>query len=233
MSPYQAVLFDIDDTLIDFRRSETLSLKSCYDHFFKSVIDFASFANDYSRINRALWNQAEEGIISTAIIGTERFKQLTAFYDTPYAPDIPQHYEREIITHSAWIEGASDFLHQLKEKRIEIAYVTNGFAHMQRAKYLKLDLKRFSDILVISEEVGFSKPHPTIFLHALSHIQKKPEEVLMIGDSLSSDGEGARKLNIPFCWFNPKKNPNPKDWQPVMTLSSFSEFELRSLLTIQ
>jgi FMN phosphatase YigB (HAD superfamily) len=75
---------------------------------------------------------------------------------------------------------------------------------------------------VISEELGFSKPHPQIFLHALKLTNTEIANTLMVGDSLSSDGEGARRLGMPFCWYNPEQAQNNRNWQPDFMISDLS-----------
>ncbi len=69
-------------------------------------------------------------------------------------------------------------------------------------------------MLVISEEVGWAKPDPKIFHHTLDLLHIQASETLMIGDSLSSDGEGARRVGMPFAWYNPSKAPALKHWHP-------------------
>lgn len=69
MQPYQTILFDIDDTLIDFKKSEAISLSKCYDHFYKKSVEFEDFLQDYNKINHALWQLAERNQICASVIG--------------------------------------------------------------------------------------------------------------------------------------------------------------------
>ena len=220
MTQCKAILFDIDDTLIDFKKSEALSLTQCYAKFFKKAVDFEQFCKDYSKINRSLWNLAEENKISPSIIGKERFKQVLEHYGMTPNGEIPEYYEQQLIQNSSWVHDAPQLLQVLKDKNIKIGFVTNGFSYLQKSKFKKLNLGQYSDILVISEEVGFSKPHPQIFLHALELTKTEASHTLMVGDSLSSDGEGARGVGLPFCWYNPKQTQHNLDWQPHFIIPS-------------
>ncbi len=217
-----AIFFDLDDTLIDFKSSEKISLKHCYERYFDALIDYDIFLSDYSRINRDLWNQLEQGKVSAQIVRKRRFQQLTHLYQMAFDAEIMLYFEQELIHHSTWVDGAVDLLETLKAANFKIGFVTNGFAHMQRNKYTNLNLSYYSSTLVISEEVGFAKPHPQIFQHALSLLGARADDTLMVGDSLTSDGEGARKLGMPFCWYNPHRNPNHPDWQPDLTIHKLS-----------
>ena len=121
------------------------------------------------------------------------------------------------------IEGGEALLEALQASSIPIGFITNGFTHLQREKEKKLRLSRFSDIMIISEECGVAKPHPEIFHRALERIQSEPSQTLMIGDSLSSDGQGAQNVKMPFCWYNPYQLENLHDWQPILIIQSLTE----------
>lgn len=226
MKNFNTVLFDVDDTLVDFKASEILSLKSCYERYFKKI-PYMVFLQDYTRINRRLWDEVEKRIISPKIVGQKRFQELAELHQLPFTPSIPDLFEQGLVDHATWIEGATALLENLKKTNIKIGFVTNGLTRVQRGKYKHLGVARFTEVLVISEEVGFAKPQPQIFQIALKELNAKAEETLMVGDSLSSDGEGARNLGISFCWYNPKKAAHSLTWQPDLTISSWEEFTLR------
>jgi YjjG family noncanonical pyrimidine nucleotidase len=223
MKRYKAALFDLDDTLIDFKKSEGISLRKCYAKYFHHLVTWDAFHSHYAKINRTLWNLAEEGKIPTSSIGDLRFQQLADLYRIPFVPEIVQFYEESLIFHSDWNEGAEELLNQLKELSIPIAFITNGFTHLQRDKQKKLRLSRFSNIMVVSEECGVAKPHPKIFHAALDRIQAEPSHTLMVGDSLTSDGQGAKNIQMPFCWYNPHRLPNPLDWEPEIVIHNLKD----------
>ena len=220
---YSSVLFDLDDTLIDFKRSEGISLRKCYARYFHHLATWDAFHSQYAVINRALWAKAEKGKISTSSISNRRFEELADHYRIPFTLDVVKYYENQLIYNSHWIEGAEELLLALQKLSIPIAFITNGFTHLQRDKQKKLQLTRFSQIMVVSEECGVAKPHPKIFETALKLLNVAPEKTLMIGDSLTSDGQGAKNLKIPFCWYNPEHLPNPHDWQPDLVIHALKD----------
>lgn len=223
MHSLSAVLFDLDDTLIDFRKSETISLQNCYDRYFHHLISWDAFQEHYTFINRALWDLAEAGEIPISGIGHRRFQELSEKYCIPFLPEISSFYEEELIMHSDWTEGAEELLEELQTKQVPIGFVTNGFSYLQQRKNQKLQLSRFSKILVISEECGVAKPHPKIFQHALDQLVAHPDQTLMVGDSLSSDGQGARNMSMPFCWYNPKQASHSLDWEPTFIIHALKD----------
>ena len=85
--------------------------------------------------------------------------------------------------------------------------------------------KYFNDI-VISENVGVSKPNPGIFEYALNNMDNiNKNEILMIGDSLSSDIKGGINFNIDTCWYNPNNLENNTDIIPTYVVSSLNELK--------
>lgn len=220
---FSCVLFDLDDTLVDFKKSEALSLTDCYARFFHHLVSQEAFQEHYHRINRTLWNLAEEGKLPIASIGHKRFQDLATLYRTPFLPEISNFYEQRLVEHSSWIEGAEELLKKLQTDKIPIGFVTNGFTHLQHGKDKKLGLSRFSKVLIISEEFGIAKPHPQIFQKALQELNAIPERTLMVGDSLTSDGQGAKNASIPFCWYNPNKLSNPHDWAPKFVIHALNQ----------
>jgi len=221
MKNFHAVLFDIDDTLIDFEKSQSLSLKDCYEKYFSKATDYDSFHFDFAAINADLWHQVESHVLCPSQIGKMRFDQITSLYEMPPNPEISPFYENELVKNSDWTDGAKELLGRLKEQGVKIGFVTNGFAHVQKQKSEKFALHEYSDILVISEEVGFSKPHPKIFEHTKALINEEFAHTLMVGDRITSDGIGAKNIGMPFCWYNPKGLQPPEGFEPEMTIDSF------------
>ncbi len=163
---FQSYLFDLDDTLIDFKASESIGLQKCREAHFP-LVERASFEKDFHAINRSLWQSAEQGDFPIGQIDQERFARLCRLYDREEDQKIAAYYGESLVQHSSWIEGARELLVALQECGAKIGYLTNGFSRIQKAKVEKLGLNRFSEVLVISEEVGMAKPKPEIFFHAL------------------------------------------------------------------
>jgi len=220
---YKWLLFDLDDTLVDFKASMKQSLENAHRRFFQAHIEFSAFEEQFSLINHRLWGRAESGAICPSEIGRRRFEELMDGLNVAFHPEVPEYYENELIVNSRWIEKAEDVLIELLQAGVKMAFVTNGFAHIQRAKYRNLQLHRFTDVLMISEEVGHSKPHPKMFIDAMQLISAEQGRALVVGDSLSSDGKGAMHAGIDFCWFNPLKKIREPDCAVHVEIQHLSE----------
>ncbi len=119
--------------------------------------------------------------------------------------------------------GARELLEQLS-RQATLGLITNGLGEVVRARIDRLGLEQYFDAIVISGEVGTSKPGTEIFdlmFEALGHPGK--EEVLMIGDSPSSDIAGADSFGIAACWYNPSQKPQPDGVRIDHQISSLGE----------
>jgi FMN phosphatase YigB (HAD superfamily) len=65
----------------------------------------------------------------------------------------------------------------------------------------------FKNKVFISEEVGYHKPNPRIFTAALTAINGKKKETLMVGDDFRNDIEGAQVFGIDQFYYNPHRVP--------------------------
>jgi putative hydrolase of the HAD superfamily len=93
-------------------------------------------------------------------------------------------------------ENLIDFLQQCKKKSIKLCLITDLTAGVQFRKIVALGLDSLFDFVVTSEETGTDKPHPSMFQTALAKLNLRNDEVLMIGDDITKDIDGARNQNI-------------------------------------
>jgi HAD superfamily hydrolase (TIGR01509 family) len=95
-----------------------------------------------------------------------------------------------------WNPEAEAFLQRLKSAGISACIVTDLTSHIQFRKWAHLELHRYCDFMVTSEEAGLEKPNPMIFQKALSKLQLAPEQVIMVGDNHEKDILGATQLGM-------------------------------------
>lgn len=125
------------------------------------------------------------------------------------------------------VEGAEHLVKSL-HGRVGLLLITNGLADVQRPRFARSTLGRFFSHVVISEEVGVAKPDPAIFDVAFAKMgTPRKADVLIVGDSLTSDIKGGLDYGIGTCWFNPGKKPNGSGVVPQYEVS-----ELKDLLPL-
>lgn len=219
---YTWFLFDADGTLFDYDKSEPVALANTFTQFGYTFA--AAYLNAYHTINEQLWRDFERGAIEQERIKTLRFERLFTAIGLAPPPDAATfgaRYLENLGTCTALIDGADSLIAALRG-RLRLALITNGLHVVQRSRLERSSIGSAFEVVVISEEVGHSKPHPGIFDVAFACMGQPPKrEVLMIGDSLTSDIKGGSDYGIDTCWYNPAGTPRPTD----MTIT----YEIRTL----
>jgi len=219
---YKWLLFDADNTLFDYDKSE----KFAFSEACKSFDIHVSYIliDRYKQINRYLWSELEKGNITSEKLRVKRFKFL--FEDLNInvkAKAFSNKYLDELSKTDFLIDGTLDVLNFLKGK-VELAIITNGIKFVQngRLKASKLDV--FFKEIIISEDVGISKPDKLFFDYTLNKINfTHKNEILIIGDSLSSDIQGGNNSDIDTCWFNPNESGNITSIKPTYEINKLND----------
>lgn len=201
MARYRLLILDVDDTLVDFSASQHAALEDLHRHAF-AHIDLPRFRDTYTRINRALWAALDRGETTTEVIREQRFRQTAAALELP-EPDwraLGAFYEHALAQRARLFPDTLETLARLAP-RYRLATITNGLARVQRPKAARTGLDRWLDPYVISEEEGVAKPDPEVFRRCLERAGFRADEALMVGDSWDSDGAGAARAGMDFCWF--------------------------------
>lgn len=219
---YKHILLDADNTLYDFDKAESLSLKATLEHL---GIAFSQSVNDtYSAINMNLWKMYEKNLIEKETIKARRFSELFevlgADADAYAASEV---YRKNLEMQPVLLPHAEQVCAELS-KRFVLSIVTNGVSTTQRSRFSLSPLGKYIKHLIISEDLGTAKPHAEFFEAAFKIIgSPAKQDVLMVGDSLSSDIQGAMNYGIDCCWFNPKRVPRGGDYDVDYEISDLRE----------
>lgn len=221
---YQWLLFDADETLLDYVQTEKHAFKaSCL----ASGVEFQHYYLErYSAINQSLWRELEAGRITQTELKTKRFQIL--FEELRLNQD-PSAFCAEYLTNLGktdfTLDGAVDLLKKLNSK-YEIAIVTNGLKKVQEQRIKNTNIANYIKTMIVSEDVGVSKPDPRFFEYVVKQIKfNDKKRMLIIGDNLNSDIIGGNRFGIDTCWFNPSEKKNGTDAKPAYTVGSLAELE--------
>jgi len=114
-------------------------------------------------------------------------------------------FRRELNKSAILLEGALEICEYLKHK-YSMYVVTNGVSETQYMRLAASGLDRFFDDIFVSEDAGSQKPMIEYFEYCFSRIPDSgPEDMLIIGDTLTSDIKGGNVAGIDTCWYNPHK----------------------------
>jgi len=201
---YDWLLFDVDGTLFDYEKAEFSALAATFRQFGQPFE--SSYADLYKKINQRLWLGFEQGEISAERLRTRRFALLGEEIGVRLPiRQFSEAYLANLATCADLIDGAEETLHAL-HGRVGLLIITNGLRDVQRPRLARSPIAQYFADVVISDEVGFAKPDRRIFDAAFQRMGwPRKEQVLIIGDSLTSDIKGGSDYGIDTCWFNPQR----------------------------
>ena len=221
-SPIRAALFDFDDTLVD----TTEALIQLDKYWYRTL----------PRDNRP--ETEEEFIAGTLVTISEQFSPWE-FYARMLEiwPGSFDSVETALEAHNKAIPNAVSLdaraermLCDLRSAGVPVGVVTNGPTEMQWAKVRNTGVADLVDAVVVSEEFGVNKPHPSIFTHALERIGATPSETLFVGDNTEADIVGASEVGMQTAWMS-----HGRSWQiasPHPTYIIDHVWDVRPLLGI-
>lgn len=200
---HQLFLFDLDDTLLDFRASEQLSFTRTMAALGHAGPLDALF-HDYQAINLALWRSFEAGAVSKDFLKVERFRQAFGMHGLALDPEAAGRLYLEALPETVvLVEGALEVCAALGAHG-EIGIVTNGVEHIQQRRIASSGLAPFISFVATSEACGHAKPDVRIFDYAAGMARAFVAATsIIVGDRLDADILGANRFGIDSCWFNP------------------------------
>ncbi len=219
----QCVLWDIDGTLLDFLKAEEYGIRCCFEKFGMGECT-DEMLKRYSAINRKWWERLERGEYTKPQILEGRFAEFFQSEGLPcdHVAEFNVAYQYHLGDHVFFKDGAQETVDALKGSFAQYA-VTNGTALAQERKLRQSGLDQMLDGIFISEKVGFDKPDLRFFEAVFSAIPYRPEDCIIIGDSLSGDIQGGMNAGIRNCWLAAPDASIPARYQVDHRISSLRE----------
>ncbi|WP_088825402.1 YjjG family noncanonical pyrimidine nucleotidase [Listeria goaensis] len=219
---YDTLLFDVDDTLLDFKKAEDDALVKLFES--EGVSDAKELTLVYKEINEALWKAFERGEISRDEVIQTRFAKLFATQNKSVDGILLEAKYRGFLEEGhEQIAGAAELIAQLAPD-YALYVVTNGVSKTQYRRLRDSGLDIFFQKIFVSEDTGYQKPMFEFFDYCFARIPAfDKKKTLLIGDSLSSDIRGARVSGIDSCWFNPHGAAFDTETTPTYEIHSLPE----------
>lgn len=217
---YKILLFDLDDTLLDFTYCEKESIRTVLEKY--GLFTGEDIIEMYYTIED--WQTFKMGDITAKSVITSRFCTLLKLLEVKNVDKIADEYYTLMQKSHKVISGALSLLKNLNEKGYLLYLATNGYPEFQypRIKAAKI-MKYFKDIF-ISEEIDLRKPSPSFYTYVLNRVPvSKKSDVLIIGDAQTADVLGGINSGIDTCWYNPESRS--RRYKPTYEIKSYKDLE--------
>lgn len=220
---FRNILFDLDDTILDFSAAERVAISKAFRQV--GLEPTEDLLRRYCEINCSQWEAFERGEITRDTVLVRRFQLLFRELKVEIDPQTCENiYMGYLGIGHYFIEGAEELLETLFPD-YGLYIVSNGVAATQNSRLASANISHFFKGIFISEMTGHHKPEREYFEYCFARIPDfRPEETLIVGDSLTSDIRGGRDAGIRTCWFNPGHKPGRPDIIP--------DYEVHSLMEI-
>lgn len=214
----RAILFDLDDTILDTSLSATrvwrLTAKAFEDEIgqpaevFDPILDRARvwYWADPKRnlagrldVQKSRIEVTHHGLLE---LGIDDYGLATRFAD---------HYSEHRVTSMRPFPGAIETLEHFVKAGVPLALITNGDAKGQRAKVAHFDLTQYFQAVLIEGELGYGKPDPRVFHQALQACDAPAEDAWCVGDNLAWEVAAPQKLGMQGIWNDWEGKTLPED----------------------
>lgn len=220
---YDVILWDVDDTLLDFPYSQKMSLIKTAEKL--GVTATEEMVARYAAINEGWWKRLEKGEVTKQQLLTGRFLDWFAEYGIvcENVDEFRDYYESGLGQIFRYRDDSLQVCKALQGKCRQFV-VTNGVTAPQLSK---LKLSGFFEIMeniFISEQLGAPKPQRLFFDRVLETMPEVARSrVLIVGDSLSSDMRGGNNAGIATCWYNPTDQINTTEVETDFIIRNLKE----------
>ncbi|MGX7124809.1 YjjG family noncanonical pyrimidine nucleotidase [Enterococcus viikkiensis] len=199
---YETILFDIDDTLLDFKAAEEQALSWLFQDM--GVEPSLAVKNAYKEMNQGFWRDHEAGLLSRQDLLDNRFRLFFEQYERAVdGPKTEARYRQYLNQGHQLMENSLEVVQRLSQTEA-LYIVTNGVSVTQHQRLEKSGLAPYFKKFFISEEMGVHKPMKEFFDQVFAEIpQINKDKTVIIGDSLTSDIKGGQVAGIDTIWMNP------------------------------
>lgn len=219
---FKTLLFDVDDTLLDFQLTEKKALQALFQE--ENILLTDEIEAAYQQINRKLWRDFEQGKTDKTTITDTRFSLLFAQLNKKVdGKELGEKYRQHLSQGHDLLGNSKAIIEELNND-YELYIVTNGVAKTQYQRLNDSRLTPFFNDIFVSEEVGYQKPMIEYFDYVFERIPNfDREKTLIIGDSLVSDIQGGNLAEIQTLWLNPNKQPRESAVRPTYEISRLDD----------
>lgn len=206
------LLWDMDETLLNFAAAERAAINALFQEFgFGECSD--AMLQRYSKINRSYWERLERKELTKPEILVGRFRDFfeAEGLDSTVAAEFNEKYQLSLGDTIVFRDDSYNIVKSLRGK-VKQYVVSNGTIAAQTKKLRLSGFGELMDGVFLSEDLGVEKPDILFFEKVFEKIHPEDKsQVMIVGDSLTSDIQGGNNAGIMTCWYNPEQNPYQGD----------------------
>ncbi len=199
------ILWDVDGTLLNFEAAEKAAIRALFQEFGFGVCT-DEMLKRYSQINKIYWERLERKEVTRQEVLEGRFLDFFAEegLDVSAAPEFNECYQTSLGDTIVFYDDSYEIVKSLRGK-VKQYVVSNGTITAQTKKLRVSGLGELMDGIFLSEQLGVEKPDVHFFeqVFAQTGLTAKTQ-IMIVGDSLSSDILGGNNAGIITCWYNPE-----------------------------
>lgn len=200
------LLWDMDETLLNFAAAERAALNALFQEFgFGECSD--AMLQRYSKINRSYWERLERKELTKPEILVGRFRDFfeSEGLDSTVAAEFNEKYQLSLGDTIVFRDDSYNIVKSLRGK-VKQYVVSNGTIAAQTKKLRLSGFGELMDGVFLSEDLGVEKPDILFFEKVFEEIHPEDKsQVMIVGDSLTSDIQGGNNAGIMTCWYNPEQ----------------------------
>lgn len=201
----EAVIFDLDDTLYDYKNCNTKSEEKLFSYAGNKLgIEPEKFKEAYSvgrRVTKELL--LDSAALHSRLLYCQHALEHLGINPVKNAIELADYFWECFLNEMQPFPGVNCLLEELKKNSLKIGICTDMTTEIQYKKILKLGLGDYIDCIVTSEEVGNEKPNGRMLTLCSNKLNSKFQAMLMIGDNFEKDIRGSLALGMAALWFNP------------------------------
>jgi putative hydrolase of the HAD superfamily len=199
MTQVRAVLFDLDQTLVDRRQTLRAFLKSQYAEF-RSYLGV--HCDDVSYVSASV-KADDDGRVSKEDMYEVLRQQL--HLNASIVPDLVDHYRRVYPGFAIPTSGALELISDLRRLRLKTGIISNGTTPSQIGKLRALGILELLDVVLIADAIDLRKPDSRVFQLALETIDETPSTTMFVGDDPLVDIVGASSAGLRTTWIRDER----------------------------
>ena len=220
----KTILWDFDNTLLDFDMAEKNAITATF-----KLMGFGDLTSKmlkkYIKINKSYWRKIEKKQIDKETALVKRYEDFFSELgiDSKYAFEFNKKYEVALGDTIIYIDNSYEIVKSLN-KNYNQYIVSNGALSVQKLRLRNSKFDTLFDKIFISDEIGAEKPNIEFFDFVFKNIKfDDKSEILIVGDSLTSDIQGGNNAGILTCWYNRKNVKAPNNYKINYNINNLTE----------